>query len=238
MTSSTLSRPPTLVPAPLTAPVRARAGSARPPRERLAIRRFIRWVVVLLVRLSFRVRAVGPHALPTEGPAIVVANHVSYADSLILAALCPQPMRFAYWHGFDRVLFVGVLFRFMGGVPIASRSESAAVHDAAIDELARSLAAGEVIGIFPEGTLTRDGEIGAFKSGLERVLARHPAPVVPVGLRGLWGSVLSRAPRAPFRLRLPARRAVELEVGRTVVAREASAPLLRQRVAALRGDHP
>lgn len=207
----------------------ARRGSEATPRPRqLGLRHLIRVLVALLVRGLYRVRVEGE--LPAAGPAIVVANHASYVDSLVLAAHCAYPMRFAYWSGFDRVFFVGWLFRVMGGIPIGPRSSDPAVYDAAMAEIERSLRAGEVIGIFPEGKLSPDGGLGEFRPGIERIVERCPVPVTPVGLRGLYASLLSKS---RGRRHWAWRRRVEVRVGEPLAPADTSAELLRRRVHAL-----
>lgn len=203
---------------------------SRPRAQRVWLRHLVRLVVSAIVRVLYRVRLVGPRSLPEVGPAIVVANHPSYVDAMVLTALCPYPLRFAYWSGFDRVFFVGSLFRFMGGIPIGKRSEDPAVYDAAMREMARSLDAGEIVGIFPEGTLSRDGSLGAFRTGVERLLARRPTRVVPVGIRGLWGSIFSKSATKRARRFRPV---VRVEVGEALAAGEVSAARLHDAVKSL-----
>jgi len=92
--------------------------------------------------------------------------------------------------------------------------------------------------IFPEGGLTSDGEIAPFRQGVERILARRQVPVVPLAIRGLWGSIFSRRDSAPGRMRLPRRfwSRIVLAVGEPVAPADASAAMLEQRVRTLRGN--
>jgi len=145
-----------------------------------------------------------------------------------------RPTRFVmYWKIFD-IPLVKWVFKAARAIPIAGRKENEALMLKAFDEVDRELAAGEIVGIFPEGGITRDGQIQPFRPGIERMLANHPVPVVPMALRGMWGSLFSRKDR----LRLPRRfRAhVALVVGDPIPAHEVTAELLEQRVRALRGD--
>ena len=224
MTTHSIQTHPSLAPHPGLRPEGARAPTPR----RLGLRHLIRVLVALLVRALYRVRVEGE--LPSEGPAIVVANHASYVDSLVLAARCAYPMRFAYWSGFDRVFFVGWLFRVMGGIPIGPRSSDPAVYEAAMAEIERSLRAGEVIGIFPEGRLSPDGGLGEFRDGIERIVRRCPVPVTPVGLCGLYESLWSKS---RGRRRWAWRRRVVVRVGEALAPPDASAQALRRSVQAL-----
>ncbi|HEU4537654.1 MAG TPA: lysophospholipid acyltransferase family protein, partial [Polyangiaceae bacterium] len=199
----------------------------------LAGRRAMRAVVALVLRVFLRLRVRGEGRLPAQGPALVVCNHVSYLDALVLASACPYPLRFVYWHKLARVPLLGALLRLVGGIAIAAEHEDAALYRGALDAIDAALAAGEVVAIFPEGKLTRDGEVGAFRRGVEIVLARRPVPVVPAALRGLYGGLFSRAPKK--RLPLPGR-PVEVVVAPAREPHGLSAAALRERVCALRGD--
>jgi 1-acyl-sn-glycerol-3-phosphate acyltransferase len=110
--------------------------------------------------------------------------------------------------------------------------------DRAFDEVAKALDAGDLVGIFPEGKITADGNINPFRPGITRILARNPVPVVPMALRGLWGSFFSRkdgpAMTRPFRRGVLSR--IELVVGAAVPAGEVTPERLQLAVSAMRGD--
>ncbi len=164
----------------------------------------VRAIVSVVVRLMYRTDVSGLDALPRHGPAIVAANHVSYMDAAILGGLCARPVRFVMDHRIHDAWPLRWFFRLCRAIPIASRGEDPARLDAAMEEIARALEDGEVVGIFPEGRLTRDGDMNPFRPGIERILARTPAPVIPVALDGLWGSVFSYAGGPPLK-KLPRR---------------------------------
>ena len=130
------------------------------------------------------------------------------------------------------------LFRTMGAIPIAPAREDPALKERALAQAADVLARGEVLGIFPEGRLTPDGELGEFRPGLSDILERTPAPVVPMALRGLWGSFFSRSTngKAMRRLRGLFSR-ITLAAGAQIAPREATPQRLRDEVLALRGEH-
>ena len=108
----------------------------------------------------------------------------------------------------------------------------------AFDEIDATLAEGEIVGIFPEGRLTKDGDIAAFKSGVERILERRPVPVVPMALKGLWHSMWSHNDSRMGRMRLPRRFRAHVDVvaAAPVDGREADADMLEAKVRELRGD--
>ena len=109
----------------------------------------------------------------------------------------------------------------------------------AFDEIDAALAEGELVCIFPEGALTRDGNMAPFKSGVEKILERRPVPVVPMALRGMWSSMWSRRDSRLGRMRVPRRfrATVEVVAAPAVDGRTSDAPALEARVRALRGDH-
>ena len=140
-------------------------------------------------------------------------------------------------HRIFAVPVLSFVFRTMGAIPIAPAREDAALKDRAFAQAADVLARGEVLGIFPEGRLTPDGELGDFRPGLTEILQRTPAPVVPMALRGLWGSFFSRSAngKAMRRLRGIFSR-ITLVAGAPIAPDDATPERLRDEVLALRGD--
>ncbi len=152
--------------------------------------RFLAW---LLVHTVYRVDKEGLEHIPDEGACILVCNHVSYVDAVVIAACVRRPVRFVMDHRIFRVPLLSFIFRTMRTIPIAPAKEDAAMKDRAFEEAAQALAAGEIVGIFPEGRLTENGELNAFRPGVQQMIATTPVPVVPLALRGLWGSFFSRS---------------------------------------------
>jgi 1-acyl-sn-glycerol-3-phosphate acyltransferase len=200
----------------------------------------MRFIVWLLVRTVYRLRISNIDAIPDEGPAVVVCNHVSFVDALVIAAGCRRPIRFVMDHRIFSMPIVSFVFRVSQAIPIASAREDAQMMERAFDRVAAELEAGEVVGIFPEGKITADGEMGPFKPGIERIIERTPVPVVPVALRGLYGSFFSRdggrAMSRPWVLFTDFRRQIELVASNAVPASEVMAASLGESVAGLRGD--
>ncbi|SEO39846.1 1-acyl-sn-glycerol-3-phosphate acyltransferases [Luteibacter sp. UNC138MFCol5.1] len=197
--------------------------------------RFITWV---LVNTLYRVRVDGLRNVPDEGAALVVCNHVSFMDPLILMASVRRPMRFVMYYKIYELPLLRFVFRTAKAIPIAGRNEDPALMERAFELVDEALANGEVVCIFPEGGITRDGSIQNFRPGVDRILARRPVPVVPLALRGMWGSIFSRRDSALRRARLPRRfwSRIELVGGTPVPAGEASAASLEARVSQLRGE--
>ncbi|WP_101925272.1 MULTISPECIES: MFS transporter [Luteimonas] len=204
----------------------------------------MRFASMLLVRALYRLRVRGADtAVPDTGPALVVCNHVSYMDALILSAAMPRPVRFVMYHRIFAVPGLRWIFRHAKAIPIAGAKEDVAMMQRAFDTVDAALAEGEVVGIFPEGRLTRDGEMTAFKTGVERILARAAArgqtvPVVPMALRGMWSSMWSHHDTRLGRMRVPRRfrAAIEVVAAPPVDTGVPTAAELEYKVRALRGD--
>ena len=152
----------------------------------------MRFLIWLLVHTVYRLERSGLENIPDSGPAVLVCNHVSYVDGLVIAAACPRPVRFVMDHQIFRVPVLSFVFRTGRAIPIAPAREDAQALERAYDEIAEALEAGDVVSIFPEGRITYDGELNPFRPGIKRIVERTPVPVVPLALRGLWGSFFSR----------------------------------------------
>ena len=198
--------------------------------------RFLSW---LMVRTLYRLRVKGVEAnVPDEGAALIVCNHVSYMDALILSATIPRPVRFVMYYKIFNIPVMRWIFTTAKAIPIASPKEDAALMQRAFDEVDAALADGELVCIFPEGALTKDGQIAAFKSGVEKILARRPVPVVPMALKGMWASMWSRRDTRLGRMRVPRRFRAHVEVvaAPAVEGADTDAARLETLVRALRGD--
>ena len=152
--------------------------------------RFLAW---LLIHTFYRVDESGLDNIPEEGGCIVVCNHVSYVDAVVIAACVRRPIRFVMDHHIFRVPLLSFIFRTMRTIPIAPAKEDPRMKDQAFAEAARALEAGEIVGIFPEGKLTETGELNPFRPGVQQMIETTPVPVVPMALSGLWGSFFSRS---------------------------------------------
>lgn len=195
--------------------------------------RFIAW---LASRLVYRFKVRGDESIPVEGAAILVCNHVSFVDAILLLAASPRPIRFVMDHRIFRIPVLGALFRLAKAIPIAPQKDDAAAYAAAFDAAEAVLREGDLLAIFPEGAITKDGHLQEFKGGVMKILERQPVPVIPMALTNLWGSYFSRVEQGdamvrPFRRGIFSR--VGLNVGEPVAPAEVQPALLQQRVAAL-----
>nr|WP_286197582.1 MFS transporter [Variovorax boronicumulans] len=205
--------------------------------------RFIAWV---LSHVVYRFRVRGDVHIPLAGPGVLVCNHVSFVDAILLMAASPRPIRFVMDHRIFRVPVLGWLFRLAKAIPIAPQKEDAAAYAAAMAAAAQVLREGDLLGIFPEGAITRDGQLQPFKGGVAKILAQArddglAVPVVPMALTNLWGSYFSRiesggAMVRPFRRGAFSR--VGLNVGPALASDAATPEVLQGAVAALLVQHP
>ena len=201
--------------------------------------RFVAWV---LSRLVYRFRVRGDEHIPVHGAAILACNHVSFVDAVLLMAASPRPIIFVMDHRIFRLPVLGALFRLAKAIPIAPQQEDPAVYAAAFERAAQVLRDGDLLGIFPEGGITRDGQLQPFKGGLLKILQQArgdgvQAPVIPMALTHLWGSYFSRVEQVhgeavamvrPFRRGVFNR--VGLNVGAALAPDVVSTDALRTRV--------
>ena len=198
----------------------------------------MRFLVWLLIHSVYRLEKRGIENIPEEGAAMLVANHPSFVDALVIAAACRRPTRYVMDHHWFNTPLLRFIFRSTRSIPIASAKEDPAMLERAYDDIAKGLAAGDLICIFPEGRVTSDGEINPFRGGIKRIIERTPVPVVPIALRGLWGSFFGRQGGSlitrVFRLGLFAK--IGMHVGAPVAPHAVTPEGLQQIVASLRGD--
>jgi 1-acyl-sn-glycerol-3-phosphate acyltransferase len=197
--------------------------------------RFVDW---LLINTFYRIRPQGLENIPEHGPVLLVCNHISFMDPMVIMGCVRRPVRFVMYYKIFETPVIKYLFRAAKAIPIAGKKENEAVMQRAFAEVDKELANGNIVCIFPEGGITRDGSIQRFRPGVERILAQRPVPVVPLALRGLWGSIFSRADSTLGRMRLPRRfwSRIELVAGAALAPADVTAELLEARVRALRGD--
>lgn len=157
----------------------------------MMFRTMLMWLNAVIVRLCYRLRLVGKFELPSDGPAVVVTNHESWLDAFVITALLRQDMRFVMDHRMAKFPGMAWFFRAAGAIPIASKKDNPEIYAAAFESIDAALARGESVMIFPEGKVTRDGEMAPFRNGIDKILARRRVPVIPMALSGLWGSMWS-----------------------------------------------
>ncbi|WP_338523045.1 MFS transporter [Pseudomonas batumici] len=193
----------------------------------------MRFMIWLLSHSMYRVEHRNLESIPDEGAALLVCNHVSFVDALLIGGAVRRPIRFVMYYKIYRLPVLNFIFRTAGAIPIAGRGEDLEIYERAFRKIAEYLKDGELVCIFPEGKLTTDGEINEFKGGMTRVLEETPVPVIPLALQGLWGSFFSRDPSKGLFRRLWSR--VTLVAGAPVLAEVAVPAQLREQVLQLRG---
>jgi acyl-[acyl-carrier-protein]-phospholipid O-acyltransferase/long-chain-fatty-acid--[acyl-carrier-protein] ligase len=182
-------------------------------------------ILRVLIRCIYRIRALGLEQLPTGG-ALLVCNHVSYVDALILMAACPRPIRFIAYEAFHKKWWLGWALRRLGVIPISPRHAKDAIQRASAQ-----MSQGALVCVFPEGEMTRTGTVLTIHKGFELMARRAGVPVVPVFLGSLWGSIFSYAERRFF-WKLPRRLpyAVTVSFGQPIPAAEATSACIRQQL--------
>ncbi|MES2076889.1 MAG: MFS transporter [Pseudomonadota bacterium] len=196
--------------------------------------RFLAW---LLIHTVHRVKCIDAERIPAEGAAVLVCNHVSYVDAIVIGAASPRPIRFVMDHRIFKLPLLGWIFRTARAIPIAPAKEDPWLMEKAYVDIAQALHEGDLVCIFPEGRLTSTGELNEFKGGIAKIVARSQVPVIPMALRGLWGHLLSRGAENVFErtFRTGWRSRLALAVGQPVAPQDATPERLREQVLALRG---
>jgi 1-acyl-sn-glycerol-3-phosphate acyltransferase len=195
----------------------------------------LRFVAFVTARLIYRFKVQDDERIPATGPAILVCNHVSFIDPVLLMAASPRPIAFIMDHQIFRTPLLGWFFKLAKAIPIAPQKVEPQTYARAFARARAVLDGGDLLCIFPEGAITRDGDLGEFKGGVMKLLESNPVPVVPLALHNLWGSFFSRAEgRAmtrPFRRGLFNR--VVLSAGEPLAPAEVTPAELQRRVAGL-----
>jgi 1-acyl-sn-glycerol-3-phosphate acyltransferase len=196
--------------------------------------RFVVWVAL---HTTYHVKTAELDNIPTTGAAVIVCNHISYIDAIIIAGYTRRPVRFIMDHNIFKSLFLGPIFRFAKAIPIAPAKENIDIMNRAFDSIASALDNGELVCIFPEGKITYDGELSTFKPGIEKIIERSSVPVIPMAIQGLWGSYFSRykgkamSGLPPFSIPK-----INLIAGESIPADKVTADYLYQIIKELRGD--
>ncbi|MEO6569733.1 MAG: AMP-binding protein, partial [Opitutaceae bacterium] len=185
---------------------------------------FIEVFTLFIARLLYRVRTSGTENIPAKGGAVLIANHLSYVDAIALQLACPRPLRFIGYKGLGRHWFFDWVFRMSGVIPITSKNSTEGVRLAV-----KSLKAGEIICLFPEGQISRTGQLMEIKKGFEVMARLANVPVIPAAHDGLWGSIFSFAGnkylwKAPRLMRT----AVFVAIGAPIPAAKADGALARR----------
>ena len=194
----------------------------------------MRFLVWLLIHSVYHIKAKDLEKIPDEGAAVLVCNHVSYVDALIIAGCIRRPVRFVMYHKIYNMPVLNFIFRTAKAIPIAGKYEDETLLNRAFDDIDKALAGGDLVCIFPEGKLTNNGSIRSFRDGVEKIIKRRPVPVVPMALQGLWGCAFSRQQSNVFyRLYRGLTSPIALLIGDRVEATDATASMLQDKVQGL-----
>jgi 1-acyl-sn-glycerol-3-phosphate acyltransferase len=182
----------------------------------------LRFIAFMASRIVYRFKITGDEHIPTQGAAILTCNHVSFVDPVLLMAASPRPIYFVMDHRIFKMPVLGWVFKLAKAIPIAPRSEDPAAYEAAFEAAAKVLRDGDLLAIFPEGGITKDGTLQTFKGGIMKILENAErdgltVPVVPMALTNLWGSFFSRAEKGTAMVK-PFRRGSMSRVGLNVGA--------------------
>jgi len=196
--------------------------------------RFVAWI---LIHTIHRVHTVNRDRIPDEGAAVLVCNHVSYVDAIVIMAVSPRPIRFVMDHRIFKIPVLAWLFKTAKAIPIAPAKENPELMERAFAQIAAALEDGDLVCIFPEGKLTSTGEMNEFRGGIRKIVERTPVPVIPMALSGLWGSMWTRSAGNPFQrsFKRGPLSALQLAVGDAVAPAQATPEYLQQQVQTLRG---
>ncbi len=150
----------------------------------------VRFGLWLLTRTVYRVRVVGRENVPERGGALFVCNHVSFVDALFLIASTDRRVRFMLFAGIYELPYVKPFARILGAIPISSTQRPRDLLKS-LETAGEAIRAGDVVCIFAEGQITRIGQLLPFRRGMEQIMKNVEAPIVPVALDGVWGSIFS-----------------------------------------------
>lgn len=148
----------------------------------------VRIIVDMVISQRYRIRVIGFETMPQEGGVLLLGNHISWIDWAVLQIACPRPIRFVMERSLYERWYLRWFLNGFGVIPIGGAGSRTA-----LEEVRNCLNAGDVVGLFPEGAISRTGHLGEFKRGYESAAEGAQGVIVPFYLRGLWGSAFSRS---------------------------------------------
>ena len=187
----------------------------------------IRYLIYFLCSAFFRLSAKGIENLPATGGTLLLGNHISYLDWAIVQIASPRPIRFVMAKNIYEKWYLKIFLKFLGIIPITRTASKDA-----IELITQALKEGEMVAIFPEGYLSKNGQIGSFLKGFERIVVNTHAVIIPFYHRGLWGSPLSHASKRHQRTSKTRSRHVSITFGKPMPS-SSSAEEVKQAVQAL-----
>lgn len=178
----------------------------------------LRFWQMIVMNIFYKVEIEGAENIPLKGPFIIVSNHVSFLDWAFISAASPRPVRWVIDHSYYYKPGLPFWFKQASLIPIATRKENEQLLKNAFDGVANSVKGGHVIGLFPEGYISRNGQLKRFQPGVGKIVKEHQVPVVPISLSGLWGSIFSyEGGKVIFKMPKTFRRKVKIVIGKPVL---------------------
>lgn len=193
--------------------------------------RFMMWLVSHSI---YKVSHKGLDNIPEQGACVLVSNHVSYFDALLIGGAIKRPIRFVMYYKIFNISVLNFIFRTANAIPIAGFKENKEIFEKAFIKIAKALEKGDLVCIFPEGKLTTDGTIDVFKSGIEKIIKKNPVPVIPIAIQGLWRTSFTRNPERKLLRNIWA--PIGVVADQAIAPNEVNCQLLHEKVQALRGD--
>ena len=191
---------------------------------------FLRFLAWILTKIIYKFKVKGAENFPFKGPCLLVCNHITYVDWLFIASACRRPVRFVMDHKVFTLPFLNFVFKMGKVIPIAKNKENSEVMNKAFEKIKDELKKGHIVCVFPEGRLTKDGEIDSFRPGVEKLIKDTPVAVIPMALSGLWESLFSK--KASPLGRFPGKlwKKVSLNVGEAIPPEQVTAIFLEEKV--------
>jgi acyl-[acyl-carrier-protein]-phospholipid O-acyltransferase/long-chain-fatty-acid--[acyl-carrier-protein] ligase len=149
----------------------------------------LRFMLWLLTHTLYRIRVAGHENIPLRGPALLVSNHVSFVDAILIGASMPRFIRFMLHREYFDNRWLNWFFRLMKAIPLATTSPRSIVES--LRRARREIDAGQVVCIFAEGAISRTGHLLPFRRGFEKIVEGSTVPIIPVHLDRVWGSIFS-----------------------------------------------
>lgn len=195
--------------------------------------RFLAW---MLVHTLYTLKKEGTEKIPERGAAILICNHVSLVDAIILMGISPRPIRFVMDYHMFKLPVISWFSKNAKVIPIASAKDDPVMVERAFSEVSEALRNGDLVCIFPEGCITDSGQLNRFRPGITRILKTDPVPVIPLALCGLWGSLFSKHPSSTVKRLGGVFSHVFVRVGDPVPPLQATPEYLQKQVQQLRGE--
>ena len=194
---------------------------------------FVRYVVLVMASQRYSLNVLGMKNIPSTGGVLLLGNHASWFDWAVLQIACPRPIRYVMLRSIYEMPVLKGFLKVFGVIPIAPGKDA----EESLTQIREALQNGDVVAIFPEGRISRNGQLAAFKRGFERAVEGFTADadvkIVPFYLRGLWGTAFSYATRHQQRSGLQrGKRAVTVAFGERLPV-HSTAATVKQKVTEL-----